>query len=292
MADRFIKVPGATKDYEWDWTGWLTTDEVISSVTITPDTGITVDSYSNTNSKVIAWLSGGSANVDYEIVCHIDTNQGRTDEKSIYIYCRKGKNILTATEAANVLRCEPDDPAMLDLLPVVDAYIIGATGRDWTADETIQQEAKAAARILLVQWHEDPGMIVGRQMVILSGGLAACLSQLEALALILETRGVPDEDLAIKQSVPKDGAIDIAIIISPVIVFNNEMDSSAPNCIVLKTAAGVTVTTTNTLNVTKKIMSIVPTASLVAATSYQIVITTAPDVYGQTITQTIGFKTA
>lgn len=91
-------------------------------------------------------------------------------------------NILTAQEAANVLRCEVNDPFMTDLLPALDAYIERATGRDWAGDSTICQEAKMAARILLVQWHEDPGMMQGSQANTLSGGLAACLVQLEAKA--------------------------------------------------------------------------------------------------------------
>ena len=95
-------------------------------------------------------------------------------------------NILTASEAANVLRCEATDALMLNLLVAVDAYIRTATGRDWTQDVTIEPLAKAAARILITQWHEDPGMLAGGQ-VALSGGLSACLTQLEARALYYYT---------------------------------------------------------------------------------------------------------
>ncbi len=90
-------------------------------------------------------------------------------------------NILTAVEAANVLRCAVDDVRLLDLLPQIDAYIKTATGHAWEGDETIHKTAKAAARMLLVQWFEDPGMMVGGQA--LSFGLHACLTQLQALAL-------------------------------------------------------------------------------------------------------------
>jgi len=91
-------------------------------------------------------------------------------------------NILTAAEAANVLRCEVDDLLMLDLLEQVDAYINNATGRDWTLDNPICPEAKSAARILLVRAHEDPGAM-SQPVDSLSWGLQACLMQLEALAL-------------------------------------------------------------------------------------------------------------
>lgn len=91
-------------------------------------------------------------------------------------------NILTATEAATVLRCEETDQLMLDLLDQVDAYINNATGRDWTFDRTIRPEAKSAARILLVQAHEDPGAMA-QPADAMSWGLRANLVQLEAIAL-------------------------------------------------------------------------------------------------------------
>lgn len=87
-------------------------------------------------------------------------------------------NILTAQEAAIVLRCAADDPAMLAMLPAIDAFIERATGRDWTADSPVCQEAKNAAQMLLVQWHEDPGMTGGESQV-LGFGLAACITQLK-----------------------------------------------------------------------------------------------------------------
>ena len=90
-------------------------------------------------------------------------------------------NILTAAEAAQVLRCDTSDALMLALLPSVDAYIQNATGHDWTADSTISASAKSAARILITLWHENPAMI-GSQGA-MPWGLSAALTQLEALAL-------------------------------------------------------------------------------------------------------------
>lgn len=91
-------------------------------------------------------------------------------------------NILTTSEAATVLRCDESDADMLVLLPAVDAYIKNATGHDWTLDNPVVPEAKSAARMLLVKWHEDPGMM-GNSTAPLGYGLSACLIQLEALAL-------------------------------------------------------------------------------------------------------------
>ena len=90
-------------------------------------------------------------------------------------------NILTAAEAANVLRTEDTDAVMLDLLPLIDQYIQGATGRDWAADTQVYPQAKSAARMLLVMWYENPAMI--NQSSALSFGLSAALTQLEALGL-------------------------------------------------------------------------------------------------------------
>ena len=91
-------------------------------------------------------------------------------------------NILTASEAATVLRCDSTDADMLALLPQVDAYIKKATGRDWSADTTVEATAKSAARILITMWHENPGMMSG-DAPSLGAGLQACLVQLEAMAL-------------------------------------------------------------------------------------------------------------
>ena len=97
-----------------------------------------------------------------------------------------GTYILTATEAADVLRCEVDDPTMLALLPAIDAYIKNGSGHDWASDSPIREEAKNAARIALVQWHEDPGMTLSELRTI-SLGFNACMTQLEAIALHYRT---------------------------------------------------------------------------------------------------------
>lgn len=94
-------------------------------------------------------------------------------------------SILTKFEAAAVLRCETDDQNMLDLLELVDAYIENATGWKWSDDETINPTAKAGARMLMVQWHENPGQMgseTGRPEAVLNFGLNAVLLQLKAEA--------------------------------------------------------------------------------------------------------------
>ena len=94
-------------------------------------------------------------------------------------------NILTAAEAAAVLRCDETDTLMLQLLPQVDAFIERATGRDWSADSEISERAKAAAQMLLTQWYENPAMIGSEGS--LAFGLGAVLAQLESDALAYRT---------------------------------------------------------------------------------------------------------
>lgn len=87
-------------------------------------------------------------------------------------------NILTDSEAADYVRTDATDTAMLQLLDSVDAYIKRATGRDWAADTVIHPLAKTAAGILLIAWYDDPTQMgTGPQNV------SAALMQLEAEAL-------------------------------------------------------------------------------------------------------------
>jgi hypothetical protein len=200
-------------------------------------------------------------------------------------------NILTIPEAANALRTADNDINLVDLLPQVDAYIQNATGRDWTADSPINPLAKAAARMLIVKWHEDPGMNA-TQVASLGYGLASCFVQLQSLAMQLETNGIPDEALKLNSSFPVDGGDNIAVTANLVLAFNHAMDSTATSAVTLKTAAGAAVTVANSLDVNKKILTVNPTNSLAAATAYVLYITAAADSYGQTLTGEIRFRTA
>ena len=80
-----LKDPSAVLDYVFDWTEWLATVETITDYTITADTGITVDSSTESDGKVTVWLSGGTAGINYKVACLITTSAGRTDERTIWI---------------------------------------------------------------------------------------------------------------------------------------------------------------------------------------------------------------
>ena len=90
-------------------------------------------------------------------------------------------SILTASEAANAIRVDATDADLLALLPLVDAFVNRATGRDWTQDGTINNLAKNAARMLIVQWYDNPAQVGDGNS--LSFGLKNTLMQLESEAL-------------------------------------------------------------------------------------------------------------
>lgn len=75
----------AVLDFAWDWSQWLSNLETINSIVVTASPGITVNSTSNTTTKVTVWLSNGTAGQPYTVACRVTTNQGRTDERTITI---------------------------------------------------------------------------------------------------------------------------------------------------------------------------------------------------------------
>lgn len=97
----FTKDPDDVLDYEFNWatagsylndgsasdTGWLQSDTIATS-TIIAETGITVDSDSNNTVRAIAWLSGGTAGVDYTVTNRIVTAAARTADRSILVRVR------------------------------------------------------------------------------------------------------------------------------------------------------------------------------------------------------------
>jgi len=85
LDTKYLKDPDAVLDYMFDWTDWLASGETIISHTITAETGIVVDSSTESAGKVTVWLSGGTAGENYKVACLIVTSAGRTDERTIWI---------------------------------------------------------------------------------------------------------------------------------------------------------------------------------------------------------------
>lgn len=81
----YYKDPDGVLDFAFDWDTWAAVAETISSYTIDADSGITVDSDSESSNVITVWLSGGVAGQTYAVRCEIVTNQSRTDERTMLV---------------------------------------------------------------------------------------------------------------------------------------------------------------------------------------------------------------
>ena len=85
----FYKDPAAVLDYAFDWSEWMAEGDGITDCTLTVPDGLTLASESSTSDTVLFWLSGGTAGTDYLITCHIETSQGRIDERTMTVTVRE-----------------------------------------------------------------------------------------------------------------------------------------------------------------------------------------------------------
>ena len=79
--------PNARLDYAWDWTSWLDAGETITAHTVTASGagGVTVESSTVIDGKVVAWVSGGTKGKAF-LTAHIVTSAGRQDDRSFKLY--------------------------------------------------------------------------------------------------------------------------------------------------------------------------------------------------------------
>lgn len=90
------KDPQEVKDYCIDWSQELAPGEIIVAVVWTLVTGtdglLTIDDQSIfTDTLAYVWVSGGTAGIDYELLCHITTNSTphpRQLETTMRLKCR------------------------------------------------------------------------------------------------------------------------------------------------------------------------------------------------------------
>jgi phi13 family phage major tail protein len=97
--------------------------------------------------------------------------------------------------------------------------------------------------------------------------------------------------LALSTSTPADGGSNINVSANLSLTFNNAVPADAIANVVVVKADGTAVACTNSLDATKKIMTINPNASLDASSTY-IVAYGVTDIYGQTLNGAINFGTA
>jgi hypothetical protein len=85
MAE-FTKTPEGILDYVIDWSAWLDSDTISTSVW-SVDSGLTNVSDSNTTTAATIWLSGGEDGTSYNVRNTITTAGGRTEIRSFKINC-------------------------------------------------------------------------------------------------------------------------------------------------------------------------------------------------------------
>jgi hypothetical protein len=89
VAAILTKDPQARLDYPFSWADWLEAGDAITTATVTVPAGITLDGTTIVGSTVVAWLTGGTAGDTYEVTCHIETTDGRIDERTRTIRVRQ-----------------------------------------------------------------------------------------------------------------------------------------------------------------------------------------------------------
>ncbi len=100
VTPTLIKDPSAVLDFGLDLSPaptqlakpWLESGELVTSVAVTADEGITASAGSvNVNTRgipaalLVTWLTGGTAGETYNIHFLFSTDQGRTDTRSIKV---------------------------------------------------------------------------------------------------------------------------------------------------------------------------------------------------------------
>lgn len=87
------KNPGAVVDWVFDWADWLGTD-TIASYALTEETGLTIDSDSNTSTTVTVILSGGTDGETYTLDCSVTTAAGLTDVRRVTFDCSRPTGVV------------------------------------------------------------------------------------------------------------------------------------------------------------------------------------------------------
>lgn len=84
------KDPGATVDYSFDWAAWLTGDEAITETSwrIEPaGAGApTLSSAVAAGARRGIFVAGGTRGQRYQLTCTVETDAGRTAERSLTLY--------------------------------------------------------------------------------------------------------------------------------------------------------------------------------------------------------------
>lgn len=86
------KDPDANLDYTLDWAGgmdaWLADGDTITVFTPTA-TGVTLTDQSFTDTTTTTWVEGGTVGTTAQILFHVETAQGRVDDRTLYLHIRQ-----------------------------------------------------------------------------------------------------------------------------------------------------------------------------------------------------------
>jgi hypothetical protein len=85
--ERRVKDPDDILDYGWNWTPWLGTDTIATSVWFAP-AAVTVGVDAHTTTHTSVWLSGGTRKQEYVVTNRITTAGGRTQDWSFILEIR------------------------------------------------------------------------------------------------------------------------------------------------------------------------------------------------------------
>lgn len=98
MSDKWVKIkdPDAVLDYLADWATYLGDDTIVDSdwdvydnrgvpITGSDFEAVAIDDMSFADTTATVWLSGGVVGAKYIVTCHITTDGGRQDDRSLYL---------------------------------------------------------------------------------------------------------------------------------------------------------------------------------------------------------------
>lgn len=96
LLEKFIKQPAEVKDYNVDYSKWLTpiSDAIASYTTAVTcpafpaDTSLTINSVVASSNGLKLWIGGGTSGRTYKITIRITTTGGRIDESELLFIVR------------------------------------------------------------------------------------------------------------------------------------------------------------------------------------------------------------
>lgn len=83
------KDPESVIDYGCDWAEWLKDGESITNSQWLPVTGLTLSNDLVNGAITSVTLAGGTVNDKYTLTNRITTSLGRTEDRSMKIFCRQ-----------------------------------------------------------------------------------------------------------------------------------------------------------------------------------------------------------